>query len=304
MQEIPDGEEVFLQNPVSLVVEDQGNVNILDQHRPRLFRFDSDGNLQQSLGRDGAGPEEFDMPDYFAWDPVRNKFVIIDAGNRRFQIVDIDNGSWQPEILDQQVPRNYVARDGKIYAFQADHFAPADDLPLITVSDYSGEITDQFGEMLQYYDNNPAALSEVFIEWYEDHIYVLFRRFPMVRKYTLDGELVREMHLEVEDYEETSAHNRNPGNYQEGGGLWTLQLFRGFSVNDDGIFVTLTTQDNIGDGDIIFDHFDFNGQHRSRFINNAEIEFISDSAVRLIDGELHFYVLHRSLENGLLVLQP
>ena len=135
-----------------------------------------------------------------------------------------------------------------------------------------------------------SIFSNLFIEIYDNHLYVLFKYYPILRIYTLEGDLVRTIHFDDQGYE-----NRVPGNYEwdalkdKGGGKYPFTfLFNALEVNDKGIFIGLY------DEEILIDHYDLEGRLLRHYTRRDPDEAILvDFAVRQQGNTLKFYVLSR-----------
>lgn len=306
IKQLPVSDEVFLQHPESFVIDNEGQVHVLDHRRSMIYTFDSEGQLKDTKGRSGSGPQEFDLPTNIVFDDAENKLIVSDSGNRRLHFIELESGNWRTQVIDEHFPRSFAADSGLLIAFQANSFRPAQEQPLVTVNDYHGAKQKTFGEMLSYYEDMPAVLSRPLIEVYEDKIYVLFRRFPILRIYNLEGDLEEEIYLEHELYKDIHATNRDPEIYEEGRAVHGKSLFEGFGVTSEGIYVILSANEHLGDGNLIIDHFNLEGIHKNRLQKNMNIRFIYHSSVfkNADEDELLFYISKNEEDNTISILKP
>jgi sugar lactone lactonase YvrE len=78
--------------PNEAVVGPTGDIFVLQGHGkgPSLvLKFDKDGNFIKAIGKQGAGPGEFDLPHSLVFD-AKGLLYIADRNNARIQVVDAD----------------------------------------------------------------------------------------------------------------------------------------------------------------------------------------------------------------------
>jgi len=81
--------EAMFQNIVSLVIDDAGNIYILDKKAANIKIFNKDGNFLKIIGRRGEGPGEFAAPENGALSP-NNELYIYDSRRSIIQVLDTD----------------------------------------------------------------------------------------------------------------------------------------------------------------------------------------------------------------------
>lgn len=81
--------EAMFQNIVSLVIDDAGNIYILDKKAANIKIFNKDGNFLKIIGRRGEGPGEFVAPENGALSP-NNELYIYDWRRSIIQVIDTD----------------------------------------------------------------------------------------------------------------------------------------------------------------------------------------------------------------------
>ncbi|MCJ7581651.1 MAG: 6-bladed beta-propeller, partial [Candidatus Aminicenantes bacterium] len=81
-------EEMF-QNIVSLVIDDAGNIYVLDKKAANIKIFNKDGNFLKIIGRRGEGPGEFIAPEKGSLSS-NNELYIYDWGRSIIQVIDTD----------------------------------------------------------------------------------------------------------------------------------------------------------------------------------------------------------------------
>jgi len=88
-------EEMF-QNIVSLVIDDAGNIYILDKKAANIKIFNNNGNFLKIIGRRGEGPGEFVSPENVALSP-NNELYVYDSRRFTIQVFSID-GKFKTQI--------------------------------------------------------------------------------------------------------------------------------------------------------------------------------------------------------------
>jgi len=88
-------EEVF-QAIVSLAIDNQGNIYVLDKKAGNVKVFDVNGKFLKTIGRKGGGPGEFGTPESCVLTP-NNELCVYDSGRRIIHIFDID-GEFEREL--------------------------------------------------------------------------------------------------------------------------------------------------------------------------------------------------------------
>lgn len=83
-----DGSQL-LNNPQDIKVTDNGDILVLDWGDYCIKVFNSKGEFLHSIGREGQGSGEFQIPIYFSIDKEKNIYLL-DGGNSRIIIMDIE----------------------------------------------------------------------------------------------------------------------------------------------------------------------------------------------------------------------
>lgn len=88
--------EAMFQNIVSLVIDDAGNIYILDRKAANIKIFNKDGNFLKIIGRRGQGPGEFVRPENGALSP-NDELYVYDSRRFTIQVFSID-GKFKRQI--------------------------------------------------------------------------------------------------------------------------------------------------------------------------------------------------------------
>ena len=283
-----EDEELLLAYPSQMEVDEEGNIYICDGGLSSIIKYTRNGKLLKVIGRKGKGPGEFINQHIFCYD--QGKLFISDRG--RIQILDKE-GNYLSSFKIFRYPWSLSHFEDRIFApLMYYRIQETKDLHLISIFNEKGRVVGEFGEFLKFMPNIPDA-SHCLLKIYGEKLYVLFVYFPILRVYSVSGQL-----LQVIEFEELKYAKRVPGNYKvkpiiNPDGTQTIPLrflFRAFDVTEEGIFVGLY------DPDIIIDRFDFDGKFIQRFKRQHKTEefYLFDFKVfKKNENELEFYILNQ-----------
>ncbi len=187
----PIESEIYFDNPMSLAVGNN-RIFVSDQLLSTIFVFDYKGNFIKKMGRVGRGPKEFirqALIDYY-----KEKLFVMDQGNRRLSIwylrkdsVDVhyfrDTFIWF-EVGDNRI---YAYNSNEVISKNEDNY---DEEYVIQAYDWELNKIEKFG----LYINDKGKLipmkSAVALEIYKSTLYVLHKFYPILKKFTLDGDII------------------------------------------------------------------------------------------------------------------
>ena len=187
---------IFFWDTKNMNIDDEGKIYVADSRHNEIFCFDSDGKYLFQFGRKGQGPGEFIRPYYINF--YENIIIIYDNGNRRFQFFDKQGKYLKSFKSFKTYVDIFVNKEGQIFAAPLPN--PANDY-LIDVLSEDGHLLYSFGD--------PPNKKDSFLNFpilngnYDKEIYVAFRFLPIVRKYSTEGKLIKEIiidHKLVKDY--------------------------------------------------------------------------------------------------------
>jgi hypothetical protein len=92
----PNQEEEMFQAIVSLAIDNQGNIYVMDKKAGNVKVFDINGKFLRTVGRKGGGPGEFGTPESCVLIP-NNELCVYDSGRRVIHIFDTD-GEFKREL--------------------------------------------------------------------------------------------------------------------------------------------------------------------------------------------------------------
>ena len=275
VKSFPDiNDEVILAGPTDIDIDEEGNIYVCDYVLSSILKFSSSGKYITRIGRAGQGPGEFTNPSVFRY--ANGKIYIIDQANRRIQWMSPE-GSYIGAFKVVDNPRAIALYGDKIYSIHINfklHWSSDPQKPndLIWVFDEKGRRILSFGNHLDFYfesaGNLSPAVSISHIEIFNNQVYVLFVYYPILRIYTLEGKLQKEIHFDMKDYAKRASKNYKWKNFQRRIERLPFKgLFQTFHVNELGIFVGLSNPDGL-----IIDQFDYDGDFRKRYTKEKKAE--------------------------------
>jgi len=85
---LPD--DVFLESPIDLAIDSEGNLYVCDYQAHDIKVFNSSGKFLNRIGRQGQGPGEFNMPFNLAL--TKERLIVWEISNRRFSVFSNKGG--------------------------------------------------------------------------------------------------------------------------------------------------------------------------------------------------------------------
>ncbi len=192
-----DEENLAFNVPSDIILDDAGNLYILDSGNDRIQKFGPDGKYIITFGRKGQGPGEFNSPSSLDVD-AKGYLYVSDRGNRRIQILTPVGGLERTiHPIKFSLSEVFVLNSGLLalkatvdYGIESKEDTP---LPkLIRLIDTEGNIKAEFGEMFDY---NSPLLNQMgnhfhFVVAQNDSIYVAFAYQNRIEKYSAEGKLL------------------------------------------------------------------------------------------------------------------
>jgi len=81
-------EDIFFEAPVDLTFDSEDNIYICDYRTHNIKVFDPSGKFIKTIGREGQGPGEFQMPFYLAF--AKGRLAVWELGKRRLSVLTVD----------------------------------------------------------------------------------------------------------------------------------------------------------------------------------------------------------------------
>jgi len=291
-------DKVFMSYPINLDMDESGNIYISDQYLSSLLKFSPSGEWLASISKPGHGPGEFTNQTEIRY--YNGKIYINDQANRRIQWMTPE-GRYLGEFKVIEIPKRFTLHQGKIYALNLNsylHWSSEKQKPndLIWVLDEKGKRISAFGDHLDFDknlsppDNLAPSVSDGFIDIFDEHVYLLFNHYPILRIYTLAGELQKTIRFEGMNYAK-----RVPGNYEWKNFQRKIEklpfkaLFNAFNVNKQGIFIEVRNFEGF-----LIDQFDHAGNFGKRYSKEKkgkESYFRDFIVIPLAGGKAKFLIL-------------
>lgn len=195
-----EDENIAFHIPSDIVIDEQGNIYILDAGNHRIQKFDPDGNYLATFGRRGQGPGEFFFPASLDLDS-QGYMYISDPQNQRIQILKPD-GTEHKTISFHQTPAGIVrlnnsdelvmGKGGIMIGIRGGE-SESEGLPkLIKVLDMEGNVQKEYGDMKKFRDEFIGRSGNAFhfaLDWH-DNVFVAFDFQNRIEKYSPDGQLL------------------------------------------------------------------------------------------------------------------
>ena len=186
-------EDIYLYSPQTITKDRLSNIYVLDNRGNGVFIFSSSGQFLKKIGRSGQGPVEFLQPYNLMIN--QNSIVVQEVGNMRVQILDFE-GHYQKSF---KISHGYYSMDisenGVIVGVPV---IRQPDAKLIEVLSQEGEVVASFGKpldfKLSFRSLNMASLALT----RNGEILLAFRFFPIIQKYSLNGDLLAEFKIKNE----------------------------------------------------------------------------------------------------------
>ena len=183
--------------------DNKNNIYISDMRGHAIYKFDSNGQYLNKLGQAGQGPGDLSLPHYFHI-TKNNTIIVGETGNMRIQFLD-DNGTY---LNSFKIFRGFLSwitdKMGRIYAIP--RLRP-DSKNIVEILSPSGGILESFGEPIKFKYEMPIYNDARICANDKGDIFVGFTYLPLVRKYSLDGILRKEIRIAGGLFEEKERSN-------------------------------------------------------------------------------------------------
>lgn len=181
-----------LSGPAAMAVARSGNIYVFDDGNSRVVRLDSSGKFMAQFGQPGNGPEAIEragLNDSIAVDENENIYVS-DPATPKVLIFSSD-GTFQRSFR-VPFPMTSIAVNKK-----REIFLTADtprSTELIYVFSETGKYLRRFGEKLIKSPGNLARNMNIAVAACDanDNLFVAFRSWPLIRRYSPEGKLISE----------------------------------------------------------------------------------------------------------------
>jgi hypothetical protein len=186
-----------LSAPAAMAVARSGNIYVFDDGNSRVVRLDSRGKFIAEFGQPGNGPQAIEragLNDSIAVDENENVYVSDPATPK--VLIFSSNGTFQRSFR-VPFPMTSIAVNKK-----REIFLTADtprSTELIYVFSETGKFLRRFGEKLVKSPGSLARNMNIAVAACDgnDNLFVAFRSWPLIRKYSPEGKLISENEFTV-----------------------------------------------------------------------------------------------------------
>jgi hypothetical protein len=190
-----------LSNPRRMLLGSDDRIYVSDSNQHSIFILNPTGSISKRVGSSEPGPGQLMEPSFLA-EVSKGKIAVVDSNKLRILFFDKDGIFSSSFRLFK--PCSSMAADcsGHIYASFLD--LNGNSTSLIDIFDEFGNHTGQMGSRL---DGGSPLFNDVEIS-VADGIYVAWRTYPLIRKYSKSGLLLFEHHLNYGPLAKFGEHNR------------------------------------------------------------------------------------------------
>lgn len=224
----------YLWGPDAIQMDSFRNIYITDYKANSVLKYDLSGNFIMNFGQIGQGPGDLSMP--MMMKIINDTIIINEARNRRLQFFNLEGKSQKTIPLFKSYYSFDIAKDGYFYG-QPLFYDHTKEKLLIEVLSPEGKRIRSFGVPLKFkWDSYILNESFLFINK-KDEILQVFARFPIIRKYSRQGQLIAEHRLEGEIFNEKEKYNRKIHSYRPGGRAAYTRVFKCGEIMDNSLFL-------------------------------------------------------------------
>ena len=184
-----NGDLSVLVEPFSLTPSKGGYI-FADTKAPVLYRFDMSFRLLGEIGRLGQGPGEYIAP-WKVRQLGQSRLIVIDPANIRLTVLDSLfqlETQWRIEYGNRRMLDARTGPNGHIYVSQ---YREPDAIFSVYLDD--GTQLGKFGEWpTEYVDALRIRANLCTFSFIKKRLYVAFSFFPLIRVYSLSGDLIEE----------------------------------------------------------------------------------------------------------------
>ena len=181
-----------LSAPAAMAVARSGNIYVFDDGNSRVVRLDSRGKFIAEFGQPGNGPDAIEragLNDSIAVDENENVYVSDPATPK--VLIFSSNGTFQRSFR-VPFPMTSIAVNKKREIFLTADTSRSTEL--IYVFSETGKFLRRFGEKLVKSPGSLARNMNIAVAACDgnDNLFVAFRSWPLIRRYSPEGKLISE----------------------------------------------------------------------------------------------------------------
>lgn len=198
----------FLSQPEAITAVSDHQLCISDMVNNELYLFDRTGKFMRRFGRSGQGPGDLLRPASIAFD--NDRIIVREAGNMRFQFFSM-TGQYLDGFKAFRGYTDFAAFKDRIYAtpFLIKEPGAANNEQLVDILDFKGRRVGSFGSPLEVNPHDFPWLNQAILAIKPSgELWVVFRCFPIVRRYSLNGTSLAEYHFRTEITDRKESYNK------------------------------------------------------------------------------------------------
>jgi len=178
-----------LSAPAAMAVARSGNIYVFDDGNSRIVKLDSHGRFSGEFGQSGSGLERAGLNDSIALDDNENVYVS-NPVTPKVLIFD-SNGTFERSFRVPFAMTSITVNSKREIFLTADNPRSTD---LIYVFSETGRFLRHFGEKLIKWPGSLARSVNLAVAACDakDNLFVAFRSWPLIRKYSSEGKLISE----------------------------------------------------------------------------------------------------------------
>ena len=190
-------EDHYLWDPVRLDLDMSGNIYITDWKANSLMKYDAKGNFIKKIGKSGQGPGDLSYPRGIRI--IKDKIMVVE-GNFRIQLFDLDGNSQKIIPLFKAFMNMDMDESEAIYGI------PISSNHLVEELSPDGKLIRSFGDKLDIKNLNFSGDGYIYVNKNKE-IVIVFRFFPIMRKYSQTGDLLAEYRIKTQAFDEKEKFN-------------------------------------------------------------------------------------------------
>ena len=287
---------IYLWRPLGVEGLSNGNIVVNDQKTCQILMFDNQGNFIKKIGEKGQGPGEFGNP--YCLSATSETIIVGDNSNMRIQFFDINGNYMRTFKIFKAYIDIAVSEEGLIYVAP---LRSKPESPLVDVMDKNGKLLYSFREA-RFGDKSRWQIPN----WIrislndKNEVFIAFRYFPLVCKYSENGDLLAEYKLEHEVMKEEEKINLDRIKKNSESGM--IPVIISIRASSDGFYIL----HNYPRTEIL--EYDNDGRLQNEYYyeykNRAHDTYFGDFFIKKIEGKKLFYLLKKVPENEIIILRP
>lgn len=220
--------------PSDITMQNNQYLLVVDNSIHKIFKFSLEGKLIDLFGREGQGPGELQYP-YSIFSTSRKIYIRDGTG---INIYDSDINFIKKFKAFRTIDDFYITDDDK-HIFANCSYRLENGGPLIEEYNANGKIINSFGDRFNR-QGHKTYDSCCFLSGNNEEIVVAFKYYPIIRRYTHDGNLINEFKINIEILENLEKLNFNKKFTNPAINIINLPLIlAGVEIIDSRIFVLL-----------------------------------------------------------------